>query len=323
MKQFWKELYIAVVLGLLVPGIILWIAAGFIQPREGKTPIPGATSAAQPTRGEALSVAVLCEGVVTDMDLQDYLTGVVLAEMPVSFEPEALKAQAVVARTYTMKACRQGRKHETAAVCADSTCCQGYIAVEDYLAKGGKQEGVDKIRRAVEDTYGYVLIYDGALIEATYFSCSGGFTEDAVAVWGTDVPYLRATSSPGEEKATHYTDTVTFSKKEFQDKLGRSLAGNPKSWFGVVTYTTGGGVNTMEVGGRVYKGTELRTLLGLRSTAFSVASDTDSVTITTRGFGHRVGMSQYGADAMAVSGSSFEEILAYYYQGTSLVIMEN
>ena len=94
-----------------------------------------------------------------------------------------------------------------------------------------------------------MLTYDGALIEATYFSCSGGRTEDAVAVWGTDVPYLRSTDSPGEEKATHYMDTVTFSAEEFQNLLGADLSGLPGSWFGEITYTDGGGVDTIDIGG--------------------------------------------------------------------------
>ena len=124
-------------------------------------------------------------------------------------------------------------------------------------------------------------------------------------------------ASPGEENAPHDTDTVTFTPGEFQTALGVTLSGSPKSWFGTTTYTEGGGVASMTIGGESYTGTKLRSLLGLRSTAFAVAVG-EEITITTKGFGHRVGMSQYGADAMAVTGSTFEEILAYYYQGTTL-----
>jgi len=264
------------------------------------------------------SIAVLNkEDQVREMELEEYLVGVVLAEMPVSFEPEARKAQAVVARTFTLRS-EDGEKHPDAAVCMDSGCCQAYISPEEYLEKGGTQDGIDRMRAAVDATRGQVLTYEGELIEATYFSCSGGSTEDAVAVWGTDVPYLRSVSSPGEERATHYTDSVTFTKKELSDALGVNLAEKPESWFGAVTYTAGGGVKTVTIGGTSFKGTELRKLLGLRSTAFTVTAGENSVTITTRGYGHRVGMSQYGADAMAVSGSSYEEILTHYYQGTTL-----
>lgn len=114
---------------------------------------------------------------------------------------------------------------------------------------------------------------------------------------GNGVPYLQAVASPGEEKAAHYTDTVRFSAGAFQDALGVKLSGSPGSWFRDVTYTDGGGVDTIVIGGTSYKGTDLRSALGLRSTAFSISTTEDTVTITTRGYGHRVGMSQYGADA--------------------------
>ena len=262
------------------------------------------------------------ESVAEEMELEEYLVGVVLAEMPVSFEPEAQKAQAVVARTFTLRSAQRG-KHAEAAVCMDSGCCQAYIAPEEYLEKGGTEEGIDRMRDAVEQTTGQVLTYEGALIEATYFSCSGGATEDAVAVWGTDVAYLRSVDSPGEEYATHYTDTVTYKADAFADALGLNLTGSPETWLGKATYTAGGGVDTMLIGGVSFKGTDLRKALGLRSTAFTMTAEGDCITVTTRGYGHRVGMSQYGADAMAAAGSSYEEILTHYYQGTVLEDREN
>ena len=170
------------------------------------------------------------------------------------------------------------------------------------------------------ETAGLVLRYQGELIDATYFSCSGGRTEAAVEVWGADVPYLQAVESPGEETASHYTDQITFSVEEFGELTG--CAGDPDIWLGHVTYTQGGGVDTMELDGQVYTGKELRSILGLKSTDFSVEITADTVVITTHGFGHRVGMSQYGADAMASQGSSYEEILTYYYQGTQLGEMD-
>ena len=328
MKLIWKEMILAALMGLVMPGAVLGLAASVDMPEtviEITTGVPTEVAAEEETREEkpVFTVPILAGSEVVQMDLDAYLTGVVLAEMPASFEPEALKAQAVVARTYTMRAHTRGGKHESAAVCTDAACCQSYISPEDYLAAGGTQENVDKIRNAVGSTNGQVLTYGGELIEATYFSCSGGVTEDAAAVWGADYPYLRSVESPGEEEAAYYSDTVVFSASEFEGALGRDLSGSPPSWFGLTTYTTGGGVASMEIGGTAYQGTTLRGLLGLRSTAFSVEADSGSVTITTRGFGHRVGMSQYGADAMAVLGSSYAEILAHYYQGTSLDTLEN
>ena len=305
MRTLAKDILIAAVMGLVVPGIVLSIAARQTETPPETTPETTAQTV-QPTAQETVRIPVLVrqeDGTVSQMDMDGYLVGVVLAEMPVSFEEEALEAQSVVARTY---------------VCTRSACCQGYIGDEDYLSQGGTEEGLEKVRAAVAATSGWVLTYEGGLIEATYFSCSGGSTEDAAAVWGTEFPYLQAVASPGEEKAAHYTDTVRLSAEAFQDALGVKLSGSPGSWFRDVTYTDGGGVDTIVIGGTTYRGTELRSLLGLRSTAFSISTTEDTVTITTRGYGHRVGMSQYGADAMAVTGSTCPEILAHYYPGTTL-----
>lgn len=318
MHRTFQEIMLAAFLGLVVPGIILGAAVN-LQEEEPTQPTqtPAIQEEVQPK--SALSVNVtMSDGTVQTMDLDTYLVGVVLAEMPASFELEALKAQAVVARTYTLK-CVGAGKHD-GGVCTDYTCCQAYVAEENY---GGNEESLEKVRSAVLATSGQVLTYQGNLIEATYFSCSGGMTEDAVAVWGTDYPYLRSVESPGEENAAYYTDTVTFTAEEFQTALGQELSGSPSGWFGFTTYTAGGGVNTMRIGGVDYKGTELRTLLGLRSTVFSISVDGQNIAITTKGFGHRVGMSQYGADAMAVAGSNYEQILTYYYSGTALAVYEN
>lgn len=319
MKSIWKDILTALLMGMVVPGSLLNFTAAFLEPAQ-EAPAPVET-AAQETVPEAVALPMLLrtsDGAVVQMDMDAYLVGVVLAEMPASFEPEALKAQAVVARTYTQKAYETGGKHGDGSVCTSSSCCQAYLTESNYLARGGTQEGVEKIRSAVAATSGYVLTYEGELIEATYFSCSGGSTEDAVAVWGTDFPYLQAVASPGEENAAHYTDTVTFTPQVFQAMMGANFDGAPSSWFGAVVYTEGGGVATMTIGGEAYTGTQLRSLLGLHSTAFTVSATETEITITTRGYGHRVGMSQYGADAMAAAGSTFDEILAYYYGGTEL-----
>jgi stage II sporulation protein D len=257
------------------------------------------------------------DGKTVEMELDDYLTGVLLGELPASFHTQAKMAQAVVARTYTLRTIGVKQVHP-GAVCTDSTCCQAYRDPAEYVASGGSQEAVDSARQAVLDTTGQVLTYAGALIDATYFSCSGGRTEDAVAVWGADIPYLQGVDSPGEENAAHYSDTLRFTPDAFRHALGISLPGDPSGWFGTVRYTQGGGVDTMTIGGTAYTGTRLRTLLGLNSTAFRVQVKDGFIEITTKGHGHRVGMSQYGADAMARSGSTYREILNHYYTGTEL-----
>ena len=162
---------------------------------------------------------------------------------------------------------------------------------------------VDKVSQAVKETQGQVLLYQGELIEATYFSCSGGRTEDAVAVWGTDIPYLQAQDSPGEEDAEVYMDTVTFPVEDFTYLLGIEPSATGLQ-VDSVTYTRGGGVDTIVISGKEFDGGQMRQLLGLRSTAFAMQIVGETVTITTKGFGHRVGLSQYGAEAMAQSGSS-------------------
>lgn len=310
----------AAFLGLVLPGVLL---NGQVMLRD--TQVLAKETAVPPTEETQSQEAPLFVtlrqpgGFVSYMNMNAYLMGVILAEMPASFELEALKAQAVAARTYAQKASVTGGKHGDGSVCTKASCCQAYIAVEEYLAQGGTEENAEKIRRAVIFTDGQVLTYAGELIEATYFACSGGYTEDAVAVWGTEYPYLKALPSHGEEHSAGFMQEVSFTSRQFQNALGRMLNGHPESWFGETTYTEGGGVASMTIGGQSYTGTELRSLLNLRSTAFSVTPLEDGVVITTYGHGHRVGMSQYGADAMAVQGSNYREILAYYYPGTELV----
>ena len=231
-----KPFILALVLGVLLPCLMLLIVSR-------QSPDPGIHQT-EP-KADAPKVQVLMsDGTVKEMDREEYILGVVLAEMPASFESEALKAQAVVARTFTLRAYLTGGKHGDGSVCTDSTCCQAY---RDDL----QGEGLQKVTTAVLQTSGQVLLYEGQLIEATYFSCSGGSTEDAVAVWGTDYPYLRATVSPGEEHAAHYTDTVFFSQEEFSAAFG-GLSGDAKHWIGFATYTAGGGVHTIIVGGKEY-----------------------------------------------------------------------
>lgn len=318
MKRFLKDLLLAIMIGLVLPAMLVSITLV----REN---IPLETQTSESTTTPSLAPLSMLlrqnDGTCVQMDMDAYLVGVLLAEMPASFSFEAKCAQAVVARTYARKAYLTGGKHADGSVCEASACCQGYCAPETYLSEGGTQDAIDDAMRAVAQTSGYVLTYDGALIEATYFSCSGGSTEDAVAVWGTDFPYLRATQSPGEEDATHFTDEAEFTATQFCALLGVSLDGDPSQWFGDVEYTSGGGVASMEIGGKVYSGTELRSMLTLRSTAFTIRVDSERICITTHGFGHRVGMSQYGADAMARAGSSYAEILTHYYSGAELTLL--
>lgn len=320
MRENIKVCFAAFAMGVLLPGLFFSTAEKMNQTKHSE--MMATEESTEQTdgqyQGSDLVTVLGDDGTVMKMDMDTYLTGVLLREMPSDFHDEALKAQAVVARTYACRRNALAPKHTQGAVCTDSSCCQGYWDITDFLSQGGAQEAVDRATAAVKDTAKQVLTYAGTLIEATYFSCSGGRTEDALAVWGTDIPYLQAVDSPGEEQATYNTDRVKFTAGEFAERLGISPSGLPATWFGEVTYTQGGGVDTMVIAGTVYRGTTLRSKLGLRSTAFTVLAVGDSIHVTTKGFGHRVGMSQYGADAMAVNGSDYLQILQHYYPTTVL-----
>ena len=315
MSRRWQEFLAVFLLGMLFPGLVLRIGLAVAQPKPVTLQVVPETSAPAPEAVLPIMIPVLADGGVVEMELEGYLVGVVLAEMPASFEEEALKAQAIVARTYAMKRIAEGVRHEKGAVCTDPGCCQAYLPPEAYY---GTSDDLAKITQAVETTAGQVLTYRGELAEATYFSCSGGRTEDAVAVWGSDIPYLRSVESPGEEQALPYRKTVSFTKAEFAEALGRSLAGEPEDWLGAVRYTQGGGVASMVVAGVSYTGVRLRQLLGLNSTAFTMEVADGTILISTLGKGHRVGMSQYGADAMAAMGNDYTDILSHYYPGTKI-----
>lgn len=313
MRPLWKDILAAVWLGMILPGIVL--NAFVLKERYRQTPqVLVQAAVTEPKINRVISLRDPYGGKM-DIDLETYLTGVLLAEMPADFHEEALKAQAVAARTYTWKAFTTGGKHGDGSVCMDPSCCQAYLTEEAYLSRGGSGEALEKVRQAVAATSGFVLAYEGELIEATYFSSAGGSTEAAVAVWGAEFPYLQAVSSP---EAVHM-DTVCYTVSEFQKLLGRELPETPAQWFGAINYTEGGGVADLEICGESYTGVQLRSLLGLRSTAFQIQVEDQTITITTRGYGHRVGMSQYGANTMAEQGSHYQNILQHYYPGTNLV----
>ena len=306
MNKLWTNAAAAMLLTVLMPWMLCNVLLMLTDREEPIT--PGPVFQTVPEISATGSVRVLMDdGSVKILELEDYIAGVLMGEMPDSFHSEALKAQAVVARTYALRMREGSSKHTDADVCVRPECCQSY------------RSGVSSpVRDAVEATAGQVLTYGGELIEATYFASSGGKTEDALAVWGSDVPYLQSVSSPEGIGDDRFVETVTFTAEAFADALGISPRGPCATWFGSVAYTEGGGVETMEIAGQLWKGTELRKLLGIRSTDMTISAVGEHIIVTTRGFGHRVGMSQYGAEAMAVSGSKYDEILSHYYQGTTL-----
>lgn len=335
MKQIVKELVRVAIVGCVLPCVLIGFVIRATQPEMLEQTVPTTAPSLQtqpqtvpatqpepstPTQTESLplTVPVLMDDMLVTMELDSYIIGVVLGEMPASFETEALKAQAIVARTYTLKTCLDGKRHPQGAICTDAGCCQAYCPPETYLAGGGTVDGLCRVTDAVENTKNQVLMYHGELITATYFSCSGGSTEDAVAVWGYDIPYLQAVASPGEEENSAFYREKSFTPSELCKKLGLNPSGEPADWFGPVSFTSGGGVAVMEIGGKSFRGTTLRSKLGLRSTMFTVRVENEKIVFCTRGYGHRVGMSQYGANAMAKEGCSCHQILLHYYTDTVL-----
>lgn len=311
-----KEILVTFLLGILLPAVVFRMVGGTHESDEMVTGVIGE----EHLQGETVNrIPVLKgNGTVVLMDLEEYVLGVVLGEMPTEFHEEALKAQAVAARTVACKGYDGSWKHVTASICTDPSCCQAYCAPETFQ---GAEAIIEEVKKAVMETRGQVLLYGGEYIEATYFSCSGGRTEDAVAVWGTQIPYLQAMDSPGEENAAHYSDTITISKSKFCELLG--IEKDAVLQVSSISYTGGGGVDSICISGKIFRGTQMRTLLNLRSTSFIISFDQENVIIQTKGFGHRVGMSQYGAHAMACNGSSYQEILQYYYPGTELSTCNN
>lgn len=292
---------------LLICVFLVWILPAmlllFFPAYDSTTVTPVTEQSEQPATA---TICVSVDGRVEEMGLDNYVASVLLAEMPASFESEALKAQAIAIRTYTLRRLNAASKHSQAHVCTDFSCCQAFAPLTEDEASGIMKE-------AVTQTSNVVLLYEGDLIDATYFSCSGGRTESALAVWGADVPYLQAQDSPGEEASSHYHDSYIMSRTEFIERLG--IENEPQ--IEDISYTDGGGIHYITIGGKTFSGTELRDRLGLKSTAATVTLNGEGILITTQGYGHRVGMSQYGADAMALDGYDHKAILAYYYPGTS------
>lgn len=315
MKLIWKQLIHSLTVGLMLPGL-LFSASGNEGQAPSESPEETVVSPQEDPAAAPVWIPVLKrDGRIVAMELEDYICRVVLGEMPASFDVEALKAQAVAARTYTLQCVEDGDRH-SGAVCTDHRCCQTYMEPEDYIGYRGTEKDVDKVFDAVTQTAGQVLTYDGELICATYFASAGGVTEDAREVWGQAYPYLVSVDSP--EKSVYDGEQVRVSAAEFQELLAVRLSGTPRSWFGAVTYTVGEGVDSMWIGDERYSGVELRSIFGLRSTVFTVSADDEGVTFETVGYGHRVGLSQHGADAMADEGNDYQQILAHYYRGAEL-----
>lgn len=251
-------------------------------------------------------------GSVIKLNMTDYLIGVVSSEMPASFNLEALKAQSVLARTYALKAKQTGKK------LTDTVSTQSYIDIDQMKNKWGNSFNTyyNKIKNAVENTNGEYLSYNGNYIEALYHSTNNGKTESSLDVFGIYYPYLISVSSEYDKNASSYLRTINMPLDTISNKLGLSL--NNDSVINILSYTDGGNIKEININGNNFSGKKVRELLGLRSTDFDISISDNNANITTRGYGHGVGMSQYGANGMANAGYSYKDILSHYYPGTTL-----
>lgn len=268
---------------------------------------------------------------IEEIKLDEYLYGVVSAEMPANFELEALKAQAVVARTYTIyKIINDGKKHEEANICDNSNCCQAWITKENRLAKWEenlRESNWNKIVEAVNSTQGKIITYEGLPINAFFHSNSGGTTETTANVWGgTGYPYLQSVETSGEDTYSQYSSEVVLTKQDFINKFKEKHTNfeidfNAADCIKILEYTEGNRVKKIKIGNLELSGVEVRTILGLKSANFIILIEGGSVKLKVTGYGHGVGMSQTGADSMAKSGSNYEEIIKHFYTGVEIVNM--
>ena len=265
---------------------------------------------------------------VEEVNLDEYLCNVVSAEMPADFEIEALKAQAVVARTYTIyKIMNNNGKHENADICSSSNCCQAWISKEDRLNRweeSKREENWNKIVNSVNSTVGKIITYEGKPINAFFHSNSGGATEVPLNVWGgSGYPYLQVVQTAGEDAYTQYSSTVTLTKQELVNKIKEkhteiTIDWNKQNCIEILERTDGNRVKTIKFGNINLSGVETRTLLGLKSANFTVEIQGDNVTFQVIGYGHGVGMSQTGADALAKQGYTYQDIIKHFYIGVSV-----
>ena len=299
-----------------------YLAAGKARVPETQEGGPQEQSA-QGQRDSAVLLAVKDGETVENMALDEYLRGVVRGEMPASFEQEALKAQAAAERTYVYYQLAAGRKeaHPDADVCTDPGCCSAWLSEEAAREKWGEDfDGWEsRIEEAVAATDGQTALYDGQPILAVFHSSSAGKTAEAGDVWSGDVPYLRSVDSPeGEETVPNYYSAAAFTAAEAKALLAQAhpkltFSGGPDKWFGAVERDDSGRVSTVEVCGAPLRGVEVRRIFSLRSACFTIDAAAEKVTFRVTGYGHGVGMSQYGANELARQGKTWQEILMWYY----------
>ncbi len=287
---------------------------------------------AQPKKLESLNIKVfnVKENKVQEMDVEEYLYNVVASEMPATFNEEALKAQAIAARSYVFHKMENGGdkipQHKGGVVCTDHAHCQEYLSI-DQLKKAHGEKWMKtlwpKIKQAVNETRGDVLVYEGKTIQPLYHSTSGGRTENSEEVFSAKLPYLRSVDSPYEQGSPKLVSTVKMPKKDFINKLKGAnvnivLSDDLNKEIKLISKTEGGSVKEIQLGNLVLRGRDVRSALNLNSSDFEIKVKGEEVDIITKGYGHGVGMSQWGANGMAEKGYKYDEILKHYFKGVKV-----
>lgn len=271
-----------------------------------------------------IKVYISEEKTIKELDIEDYVKGVVAAEMPVSFNIEALKAQAVAVRNFTINRIRNKCGNGNGADICDTVHCQVYIDKNKKIKEWGNngQKNWSKLEEAVNSTKGQYMYYNGELVlNAQYFSASWGKTEDSKVVFGDSQPYLSSVKSLGDSLAPKYSTTSNIDNKTFVNKIknkyniSKLAEGNLSSNVKIASRNESGSVKSVSVCGKSISGVEFRKLFDLNSTNFTMTFSKNSVVVKCLGYGHGVGMSQWGANYMANDGKTYIEILKYYYSG--------
>jgi len=333
-------LYVALMLAVVVL-LPLFIVKGFyIDKPVGKAnerEETGNSKQQETVKEKVINVFFHEDQTVKEMPLEEYLLGVVAAEMPAEFELEALKAQAVASRTYAYYKILYGQedpeRHNNAHICTDSTHCQAWTDKDTLFSQWGEkaEKYWDKIKKAVSETENIVVTYDRKIINPVFHANSGGRTENAEEVWaGEAVPYLKSVPSSGDEIDASYKSIVIIERKKLFDTVKKAypqLNINEEDILDSIRIegrTEGGSVKEVVIGNVSIKGTEFRNLFGLRSADFYIEpAGKNAIQVTIYGHGHGVGMSQWGANAMAKDGAGYAEILKHYYTGTGLSRIKN
>ena len=335
-KTFFLLCALLLVLGTLLPIAGYRLTLAVFGPAQGASsaPLPDAAaseaapdSAAVPPSdqdSESFLLADQSAGAVVSVPRREYLIGAVAAEMPISWPDEALKAQAIAAHSYALYCRDHAAEPASGWLSVDPVRRQGYLTDAVLRSYWGTayEQNYARLSALVDEVLDEILYYENVPACASYFAISNGQTEASENVWGSALPYLISVDSSTDRSADNYEYTVTFSAEQVQQALaGLGISADlaaPEGWFGPAALTSAGYTKTVTVCGQTVSGTTLRRALGLRSTSFTVQYQSGNFSFTTRGYGHGVGLSQWGTKAMAEQGKSYADILAHYYPGTQL-----